>query len=207
MYLDSGNIKHIRHAKAMGFIQGVTTNPKILVRDKSDLKHLYEETEGLKFFVQVNGESLETMELHFELLYKLFGTNIIYKVPITEVGLRFIAKKRDFDANLRFLGTTIYASLQAILAIESGCDYLAPYYNRIYNQGNDPNKVIQEIRHYINQKAPHVEIIAASFKTVQQIVDAYDHGAHSVTAPYELLMSNLNLEPVLKDVAAFSVLK
>lgn len=206
MYLDSGNIEEIKQCLKMGLIGGVTTNPTLVDKDEVDLEYVRELTKGKKFFVQVNGDSKVAMVQHFENLHARFKDTIIYKVPISEQGVEIIRYIKERDKHLEILGTTIYNTLQAMIACEVGCDYLAPYVNRIEKRDENPNVLISSLRNYIDDHGYDIEIVAASFKRPQQVVDALNAGAHTVTISFDLFKDALNDPSVLKDIEVFSKL-
>ena len=208
LMLDSANIKEIEEAIELGIIDSITTNPTILKREsqsrKESLSHLSNYT-VLKLFVQVTGITADKMfEDFLEIDRQLMGHNINYviKVPINNEGLKVIKRIKAYK-DIKILGTAIYDTLQAITAIEAGCEYLAPYYNRIETLGHDASEEINNIRTYIDNNNYNTVIVAASFKTVQQIKTALLAGAHTCTISYELLEALATRPKVELDIQKF----
>ncbi|MGC3221148.1 transaldolase family protein, partial [Enterococcus faecium] len=84
--------------------------------------------------------------------------------------------------NERYLitGTAIYTELQGYLAINNGADFIAPYYNRMQNQGIDAMKVIDSLRTEFERTQSPTKILAASFKNCDLVTTANRSGAHGI---------------------------
>lgn len=93
-----------------------------------------------------------------------------------------------------------------MIACEVGCDYLASYVSRIEKRDENPNVLISSLRNYIDDHGYDIEIVASSFKRPQQVVDALNAGAHTVTISFDLFKGALNDPSVLKDIEVFSKL-
>lgn len=100
-------------------------------------------------------------------------------------------------------GTAIYTELQGYLAINNGTDYIAPYYNRMQNQGIDAMKVIDSLRTEIERTQRPTKILAASFKNCEQVTTAIRSGAHAITLGKELLDQVLEMPSIDKAVRGF----
>jgi len=105
---------------------------------------------------------------------------------------------------LPLLGTAIYSAEQAILAGIAGCDFVAPYINRMENNAIDPYAVIASTRRYYDNHAIPCQIMGASFKNTQQILHALDAGAHTCTLPPDLLHAMLEKPLVEAAIRAFN---
>jgi len=106
--------------------------------------------------------------------------------------------------DLPLLGTAIYSAEQAILAGIAGCDFVAPYINRMENNAIDPYAVIASTRRYYDNHAIPCQIMGASFKNTQQILHALDAGAHTCTLPPDLLHAMLEKPLVEAAIRAFN---
>ncbi|RHR17314.1 fructose-bisphosphate aldolase, partial [Coprobacillus sp. AF19-3] len=98
--------------------------------------------------------------------------------------------------------TAVYDLMQAYMALAAGADYIAPYVNRIGNLGNDPMELINELSNRIVQDGYDCKILAASFKGVQQVRDAFNYGSQAITAPVEVLkqiFANPSIEKAVND--------
>ena len=123
------------------------------------------------------------------------------KVPVNQAGLQAIKKLKK--EGYLITGTAIYTELQGYLAINNGADYIAPYYNRMQNQGIDAMKVIDSLRTEIERTQRPTKILAASFKNCEQVTTAIRSGAHAITLGKELLDQVLEMPSIDKAVRGF----
>lgn len=209
-YLDSANLDDIKKVNQFSFFKGVTTNPTILYRANQNrfqcLEAVQKQIEG-DLFVQLVGSTYEEMLVDYHAIKAFRNGNpqIIYKVPIDEVGLQIIKVIKEDDPNQQVLATAIYTIEQVIFALSAGCDFIAPYYNRIKrNIKGDPNLLIQQARALIDREDHHCQIIAASFKDKSEVVDAFLMGAHACTVAYEIFEAMLDDPVVAKDLNQFN---
>ena len=211
LYLDSANLSDVQEISKYPSFKGVTTNPTILSREtKERFLHLQEMRKLIEgdLFVQLVGTTFQEMKKDFELVEQFANNNkkIIYKVPITDVGLQIIKMIKEKDKNNKILGTTIYTVQQALLACFAGCDYIAPYYNRIIkNKQEDPNQMIAKTRKFIDQHNLSCRIIAASFKSASQVEEAFLAGAHSCTLSLDIYKELVYDETVENDIQQFEI--
>lgn len=208
MFLDTANIAYINECIKTGIFKGVTTNPTILLKEKKDRFEQIEEilnTNVKILFVQLIGS---TVSEQYEDYKKLKAINTIkqigYKVPINLEGLEVISKIKADNPGASILGTAIYSAEQGILAALSGCNYVAPYVNRMENNDIDPFKVISSIRKFYDNRELNCKIIAASFKNTNQILKALESGADTCTISPELFMEMINKELALNAIKAFN---
>lgn len=205
--IDTANLSEIEEALRVFPVEGVTTNPSIL---KAEMPIRYEErllairrlAGGRTMHVQLGGGSCAEMLDEAEALRALLGGDVYLKVPVTEPGLETIRalKKRGFNVT----ATAIYYALQGMLAVSAGADYLAPYCNRMEQNGIDYELAIGQIRGMIDRDGYASKILAASFKNAGQVTRAIDSGAHAVTVQPALLKSVLRSALVTDAVRVFN---
>lgn len=209
LIIDSANIQEIEEIMKLGVSSGITTNPSILNNEKESR---YDQILSLlKFqnndiYVQLLGLDVESMYQDYLDLVTRFSyyiDSIVFKIPIHEVGLKVIHKILSSNPNERILGTTIYSFSQAVTAILAGCESLAIYYNRIKVGGEDPNKVIKDIRSYIDFHDSKTIIVGASFKTSKQIEEALLYGADTCTIAPGLFKEMYFDKKVQRDAEVF----
>ena len=114
----------------------------------------------------------------------------------------FKAIKELKARGMNVTATAVYDLMQAYMALEAGADYIAPYVNRIGNLGSDPFELIHELSSRIEVDGYDCKILAASFKGVQQVRDAFNSGSHAITAPVAVLnqiFKNPNIEKAVAD--------
>ena len=208
MYLDTANLADIRHYRDLGILKGITTNPTLLKQHpapRAEQLAAILQTRPERLFVQVLGNDANTLIRDFYYLLNTFqDAPLNIKVPINTEGLRAVRQMRAQRPDIPLLGTAIYSAEQAILAGIAGCAYVAPYVNRMENNGIDPYSVIATARHYYDEHAINCRIMGASFKNTQQILNALDAGAHTCTIPPELLRQMLEKTVANEAIRVFN---
>ncbi len=208
LMLDDARFDHIERALDTYPIVGVTTNPTII--KAAGLTSFYDDLQLISktigsdrsLHVQVVAQDTAGMLREAERILAVIGQETYIKVPVTVAGLAAIGQlKRD---GINVTATAIYTSMQGLLAIAAGVDFLAPYVNRMANQDVDPFRVIAQLRTAIDRDASSAQIVAASFKNVRQVTDAVDAGAHAVTVTSDVLSSALAMTEVQHAVEVFA---
>ncbi len=200
--LDTADLKEIRHANEFYPLAGVTTNPSIIAKEKTDFLKLLREIRSIigpdkMLHVQTLATDAEGMVKEGELLKAALGENFYLKVPIGEEGLKatMILKEKGISVTM----TAIFTPQQALLAAKAGAAFVAPYVNRLDNVGSDGINVVDQIVTQFELFGLPCQVLAASFKNVQQVQEAALRGCHSVTVAPDVLY-NLIKHP-LTDVA------
>ncbi|MGO4928399.1 fructose-6-phosphate aldolase [Fundicoccus sp. Sow4_F4] len=205
--IDTANLEEIKHYHEVLNLTGVTTNPSICKKEGNVdfFAHMnaIREIIGLdkSFHVQVVSQDYDGMLEDAAAILDKIDDQVYIKVPTTETGLRVMKelKKR----NINVTATGIYTKMQAYLAMNVGADYLAPYYNRMENINIDPREAITDIANMIKQSGSKTKILAASFKNVNQVTNAFECGAHAATMGVDMIATALNLPSIQKAVDDF----
>ena len=182
-FIDTAEFDEIKEAYAFGFIDGVTTNPSLIVKAKRDLKQVISEIANLvegPVSAEVIASDAEGMIGEAHELVKL-GSNVVIKVPMTPEGLKAVAvlSKEGIKTNV----TLIFSANQALLAARAGATYVSPFVGRI-----DGLTLIQDIADIFAIHGIETEIIAASVRTPLHIIQCAKAGAHIATVPFKVLM-------------------
>ncbi|MBU2711006.1 transaldolase family protein [Zooshikella harenae] len=191
LYLDSADIDDILSLHTKVKLSGVTTNPSILAKSNCGVNHLLSTLNTqleppCRFFVQTISTTVEGIISEAKKLHSL-PYNIVVKVPATEAGLAAIkALKKD---NISVLATAIYTTAQGFLAAHNGADYIAPYVNRIAQMGGDGIGVVSKLQKLITTANINCKILAASFKSVQQVVSVLEEGVKAITLPCDIMQA------------------
>lgn len=206
LYIDSADIKQIAYLHEYFPISGVTTNPSIIAKEDRPYLDLLQNIkkvigEERELFVQVIGDTPEEMVEEAKFIKRKLSGEVVLKVPVTEEGIKAI--KLLTAENIPTLATTIYTPFQALIAAMAGAKYVAPYVNRIDNLIGNGVKVVSEIVSLYSTYQLPTEILAASFKNVQQVHDVCLAGAHSVTVDPEIIAKFIAFPATSKDVAEF----
>lgn len=190
LYVDSANLKEIQYIMEYFPIKGVTTNPSILAREGgSPFENLVNIKKILKhdkeLHVQVVGDTAEIMIQEAERILTVLGDNICIKVPVSEEGYK--AMKMMNQAGMTVTATAIYTPMQALLAGMSGAKYAAPYVNRLAMIGQDGAQITGVIQNLYHQYGLKTQVLAASFKNVEQVLGVVKSGSPCVTASPDII--------------------
>ncbi len=182
--IDSADLEKIRRCTEFYPIAGVTTNPSIISTAKTDLKPLLTGIrkiigENRMLHVQTTAETADAIVDEAELLRDLLGKNFYIKIPVSEEGLKAISMCKEKGIGVTC--TAIFTQQQALLAACAGADYVAPYINRLDNIVSDGVHVVEEIVDLFRIQKIDAKILAASFKTVEQVHKVSMTGAQCVT--------------------------
>lgn len=206
LYIDSADVEKIKYLTKYYPIAGVTTNPSIIVKENRPYLELLKEIRAAigdekELFVQVIGDTAEEMVEEAKYIRHQLSGKVVMKIPVTEEGIRAI--KLLTEENIPTLATTIYTSFQALIAAMAGAQYVAPYVNRMDNLTIDGVKVVSEIAELFKNYRLTTDIIAASFKNVQQVHDVCLAGAQTVTVGPDLIEKFIAFPATEKDVLVF----
>ncbi|GIN84389.1 transaldolase [Heyndrickxia sporothermodurans] len=206
IYIDSANTKQIAHLNEYFPIAGVTTNPSIIVKENRPYLELLKEIRSIigdqkELFVQTIGSTAEEIVKEAKYIRSQLTGNVIIKIPVIKEGIKAI-QLLDSE-NIQTLATTVYTSFQAYVAAMSGAKYVAPYVNRIDNLTGNGVNVVAEIAKLFSHSELSCEILAASFKNVQQVHDVCLAGAQTVTVAPELIEKFIAFPSTESDVAEF----
>lgn len=209
MFLDTANLSMVKSFNHFDWVRGVTTNPTLLRQEqgqnrKEVLQKVYSEISPKLLFVQVQGESVSEMRADAEQWLEIGNGKIGLKIQADEKGLVVIQQvKKDYPESI-ILATVIFSLEQAYLAGLSGCDWIAPYVNRMENQGLDPFDMVQKIRRLYDTHGITTRIMGASFKNHAQIMCCLLAGADEVTVPPELLQTMMENKLAQNSIEQFN---
>ncbi len=188
---------------------GVTTNPTILSKtgNKNPMDQLKKIValmpEGTDLHAQVLSTETDDMVVEakhiVETLSKEKDINVYVKIPVTANGLKAISilSKEGYHTT----ATAIYGVMPAFMAAKAGADYLAPYVNRLDVLGYDGVKIAKDIHTAVKAAGYKAELLAASFKNSQQVLELAMHGAGAVTIGSEPL-AKLAFNAVAEDAVS-----
>lgn len=187
--LDTADLKAIATINEKVGIHGVTTNPSILAREEKDpisILKLIKNVIGSKMLhVQLNKSTYEEMVKEAKFLVEELGEDIYIKVPVTADGLCAMRKLKHIGYNIT--ATAVFTPFQALLAANEGADFVAPYINRIDKSGESGKKVVEDILGLFNSNNIKTQVLGASFKSTDQILECALVGMQSCTIQPELL--------------------
>ena len=207
--IDTVNLDEIKEAVEYMPIVGVTSNPSIV--KKTSPQNFFEHMREIRkiigkersLHVQVISKDCDTIVKEAHRILEEIDDQVYIKVPVSYEGIKAIKILKAEGVNVT--ATAVYDLMQGYMALAARADYIAPYVNRIGNLGADPMELINELSNRIVMDGYDTKIVAASFKGVQQVRDAFNYGAQSITAPVEVLkqiFKNPNTEKAVDDFNA-----
>lgn len=204
LLIDDANLDAIKAIVALYPIDGVTTNPTILSKAGENPKERLIKIRDLigpdkDLHCQVVADSKEEMKEQARKLVKLLGDNTYIKIPSNGEG--FKAMEELSSEGIKITATGIYSPLQGFLAAKAGAKYLAPYVNRIDNLGYDGLAVAMRIQNILEANNFEAEILAASFKNSNQVLELVERGVGALTlgsAVFDGLVNDRNVDFAIK---------
>lgn len=187
IFLDSANLESIKMYNDMGVLDGVTTNPSLLSKEKGDPRKVMNDIVRMvkgPVNLEVIGTDYEVMieEAH---RLKKYGENVVVKIPMIPAGLK--AVRRLAQEGISTNVTLIFSSNQAILAAKSGASYVSPFIGRLDDNGQDGMSIVREITQIFANYKFETEILVASIRHPIHVIEAGKCGADIVTLPPEIL--------------------
>jgi transaldolase len=206
IFLDTANLESIRKYNDMGVVDGITTNPTLLSKEKDHPSEIMREIVKIingPVNLEVIGTEADGMIEEAHRLIK-FGPNVIVKIPMIPEGLK--AVRRLYDEGIKTNVTLVFSSNQAILAAKAGASYVSPFIGRIDDAGHDGMVIIKEMVQIFHNYKFDTEILVASIRHPVHVVEAAKIGAHIVTLPPDILgkmmshpLTDKGLNSFLKD--------
>lgn len=209
-FADTADLEELKKLYYYFPLKGVTTNPTIILNSGATLVKAIDNIlsvigSGL-LHVQVISEKAEDMLQEAKKYKEYFnlGDNYYTKIPVTREGYRAI--KMAKDAGFNVTATAIFTQQQALVASMAGADYVAPYVSRLDNISSHGIEVVSDITENIKNYNLNTQVLAASFKTVDQVHRVSKCGAHSATISFEVLealrshpMTDISVDKFIKD--------
>jgi len=189
---DTADISALKDLYDFFPLGGVTTNPTILKNAGLKLSVAVDSIQKIigngMIHVQVISELAEDMVREAKTYKNYFdvGDAFYIKIPVTLQGYKAISKIKD--AGINVTATAVFTQQQALVAARAGADFVAPYVSRLDNISSHGIEVVSDIVQNTKDFGLNTRVLAASFKTVDQIYRVSMSGAHSATVGPELLM-------------------
>lgn len=203
-FVDTADIKEIKELAATGLLDGVTTNPSLIMKSGRDFKEIIAEIcEIVKGPVSAEVTSLdaETMIEEGKKLRKI-AKNVVVKVPLTIDGLRACRTLSDEGTGVNV--TLCFSAAQAILAAKAGAMFVSPFVGRHDDIAQDGMALIQDIvTIYKNYPYFKTEVLVASVRNPIHVVKAGLMGAHVCTIPPSVIKQLANHPLTDKGIELF----
>ena len=206
LYIDSSDTKKIAELNGMLEIAGVTTNPSILASSGKKAEDAIRGITALlkpeqKLFVQAVKTDYQGIMEEARRISSLRPDNSYVKIPVTSDG--FKAMRQCHREGIKVLATAIFSAEQGMLAAMNGAECLAPYVNRMCNY-TDGIAEVTDLLTMLRAASMNTEVIAASFKNLNQIHALMKAGIDAVTVPCDLIFKMMDHEGTDKAVEGFS---
>jgi transaldolase len=187
-FIDTANLKEIEDAVTLGLVDGVTTNPSLLSREKEKprelIKKICQMVDG-PVSAEVISETAAEMVKEAQGLAKIHK-NICVKIPMTPEGLKAVKKLSALEIPTNV--TLIFSPIQALLAAKAGATYVSPFVGRLDDISQDGMETIGQITTIFNNYGFETEIIVASIRHPVHVLTAALMGADIATIPYKVLL-------------------
>ncbi len=205
LIIDDAHIDQIKKIYEFYPVDGVTTNPSILAKSgRKPYEVLREIREFIgseaELHVQAVAKTAEGMIEDAHRIIAELGTNTYVKIPAVPEG--FKAMKELNKEGILITATAIYTPLQGFLAGKCGASYAAPYINRIDNMGYNGIQVAKQMHDIFKKNNLKTEVLAASFKNSQQVLELCEYGVGASTVAPEViegLVKNQAITAAIED--------
>jgi transaldolase len=203
IFLDTANVESIKKYNDMGLVDGITTNPTLLSKEKGNpaeiMRQIVRIVKG-PVSLEVVGTTFEEMieEAH---RLKKYGQNVVVKIPMIPDGMKAVKKLKaeGIETNV----TLIFSANQAILAAKAGAAYVSPFIGRLDDAGQDGMALIREIVQIFKNYQFDTNVLVASIRHPLHVIEAGKIGAHVVTLPPDILGKMMSHPLTDKGLSAF----
>lgn len=205
-FIDTANIEEIKTAQGWGLLDGVTTNPSLVAKEKRNFKELVLDickiVDGPVSAEAVShdadgliAEARELAKIH---------KNIVVKIPMTLEGMKAVktVAKEGIKTNV----TLVFSPMQALMAAKAGATYASPFVGRLDDISHEGMDLIDSILDIYANYSFKTEVIVASVRHPVHVVDAARMGAHIATIPFKVLdqlsrhpLTDAGIDKFLKD--------
>ena len=206
IFLDTANIESIRKYKDMGVLDGITTNPTLLSKEQGSpdeiMKTIVNMIPGPVSLEVIGMDSEHMIEEAHQL--KKYGHNVVVKIPMIPEGLKAL---RTLSAEgLSTNVTLVFSANQALLAAKAGATYVSPFIGRLDDIGHNGMAVVKSIVSIFRNYQLRTQVLVASIRHPDHVVQAAELGADVVTLPPDILgkmmkhpLTDKGLEAFLSD--------
>lgn len=186
-FIDTANIEEIKEGIKLGMVDGVTTNPSLIAKEKKGfddvVKEILKNVEGPVSLEVVSMEAKAMFEEGKKLAQ--LGSNVVIKVPLCTEGLK--ATKMFADAGIDVNETLIFSPLQALMAAKAGARYVSSFVGRLDDIAHDGMELVEQILTIFDNYGFETEVIVASIRHPRHVLDAAMMGADIATIPFKVI--------------------
>ena len=186
-FIDTANIEEIKEGLKLGMVDGVTTNPSLIAKEKKSfevvVKEILKNVEGPVSLEIVSMEAKAMFEEGKKLAQ--WGDNVVIKVPLCTEGLK--ATKMFAAAGIDVNETLIFSPLQALMAAKAGARYVSPFVGRLDDIAHDGMELVEQILTIFDNYGFDTEVIVASIRHPRHVLEAALMGADIATIPFKVI--------------------
>ena len=202
-FVDTANIEDIEKLIPTGFVDGVTTNPSLIAKQGADMaetiKNICSIVSGP---VSAEGTATEFTKMLEEGEYLAsLAKNVAVKVPLTVDGLKTCKSLREKGIMVNV--TLCFSAAQALLAAKAGASFISPFVGRLDDIGEKGMDLIEDIVIMYENYAFETEVLVASIRTKQHVIDSAVIGAHVATLPPKVIYELYDHSLTDKGLKAF----
>jgi transaldolase len=187
-FIDSANLAEIKNVAEMGLVDGVTTNPSLLAKEGKGFKQTILEicsmVDGPVSAEVVTSDNAEQMlkEAH---TVASWHPNVVVKIPFGPEGMK--AVKKLSEEGIRTNVTLLFSVPQALIAAKAGATFLSNFVGRVDDLGGEGMVAVRDTVNMVHEYEFKSEVLVASVRSPQHIVDAVRAGAQIATIPFKIL--------------------
>jgi len=208
IFLDTADTSLIEEYFATGLVDGVTTNPTLIMKSGRNPEEVYQQIKDIgvqDISMEVMGDAQTMLNEALRLVDK-FGSVSTIKLPMTRDGLK-VCKELSKE-KIRTNVTLIFCAAQAVLAAKAGATYVSPFVGRLDDQSVAGLEVVRSISELYRIHGIRTQVLSASIRNVQRAIRSWYNGAEICTMPpkvfdqmYDHILTDKGLEIFDRDAA------
>lgn len=205
LFIDTANVEDIRRANDLGVICGVTTNPSLIAKEGRDfvevVKEIAEIVDGPISAEVISVEADKMVIEALELYRTINNKNLVIKIPMCAEGLK--ATKQLAAMGIKTNVTLIFSTAQALLAAKAGATYVSPFVGRLDDIGFEGIDLVEDIVKIFRNYAIKTEIISASIRSSNHVIEVARVGSDIATVPYKIIESMIQHPLTVSGIQRF----
>jgi len=205
LFIDTANVEDIRRANDLGVICGVTTNPSLIAKEGRDfvevVKEIAEIVDGPISAEVISVEADKMVTEALELYRTINNKNLVIKIPMCAEGLK--ATKQLAAMGIKTNVTLIFSTAQALLAAKAGATYVSPFVGRLDDIGFEGIDLVEDIVKIFRNYAIKTEIISASIRSSNHVIEVARVGSDIATVPYKIIESMIQHPLTVSGIQRF----
>ena len=205
-FIDTANLDQLKKGVEMGMVDGVTTNPSLIAREDKPFEEILKD-----ILAVVDGPvSAEVVSLEADGMVEeakvlaAMSDNIVIKIPMIMEGIKAVKQLTALGINTNV--TLVFSAAQALLAAKAGATYVSPFVGRLDDIGTPGMELIAEIMNIFHNYGIDTEVIVASVRSPQHVMESAALGADIATIPLKVIeqlakhpLTDIGIEQFLAD--------